>query len=260
MSSKLSSLNQAMMQYHPNWLLRLLKFKFKERNNYEFKWGSFTPRSSGLELQILQFSEDEVEDGRPWSLSFMLFKGRFFLNFPFKIKGFEEKPEEYGQHSIRTWGFSWRWFDPDMYASTIHFSWRHHTKYVELPWSFVHVQSTTLMNDGTWRPHLHYTASEAMQIIFEHNTATETYPYHYLLPSGDVQHCMATIHIEEREWRRRGWKKYPWFNLVRRTVEVRFDEPVGKGKGGGCIACSTELLIDQTPRDALKQMERTRRF
>lgn len=87
----------------------------------------------------------------------------------------------------------------------------------------------------------------------------ETYPYRYTLAAGTVQAVNATIQVEEREWRWMGL----WPRRVQRYIDVVFDDEVGERAGtwkGGTIGCGWDLLPGETALQALRRMERDRKF
>lgn len=87
----------------------------------------------------------------------------------------------------------------------------------------------------------------------------EEHTYRYRCDSGDVQEVKATIQVEEREWRLLGL----WPRKVSRYINVDFDAEVGEARGswkGGTTGCGWDMLTDETPQQALRRMERDRRF
>lgn len=87
----------------------------------------------------------------------------------------------------------------------------------------------------------------------------EQHPYRYVLRSGEVQDRIATIKPERRLWTR------PWLPHKResRYINIDFNDEVGEGTGswkGGVMGCSADMLPGDTPVDALRRMERERRF
>lgn len=153
------------------------------------------------------------------------------------------------------WSFPWPWAVPDDYQCSgptygfcffedgLHLSWgkRHGKrddpfKIIGMPWRWHHQKDS------------HKKLSEP-----------ETHPYTYTLRSGEVQHRNATIQAETRTWLR------PWlpYKRVHRSIDIEFDGEVGERTGswkGGCIGCSYELLGGEAPVDALRRMERERKF
>lgn len=69
--------------------------------------------------------------------------------------------------------------------------------------------------------------------------------------------------VEEREWRPKWLTWTKAFKYVKRYIEVKFSEEVGKEKGswkGGCTGCSYNLLPGETPEECIIRMEQERKF
>lgn len=152
-------------------------------------------------------------------------------------------------------GFPWKWVVPDegqcsgpRYGFAFHGDalWLHFGKMTgrsrgpkryrvwDMPWA--------------WRHRQHEVLGEP-----------EQHPYRYVLRSGEIQDRIATIKPERRLWTR------PWLPHKResRCINIDFNNEVGEGAGswkGGVMSCSAELLPDDKPVDALRRMERERRF
>lgn len=108
------------------------------------------------------------------------------------------------------------------------------TKGIYMPWA--------------WKHRLHEVLSEP-----------EAYPYEYVLRSGEVQRRTATIRAERRMWTR-WWLPH---KRVSNSIDVTFSDEVGERSGswkGGCIGCSFQMLAGETPLQALRRMELTRKF
>lgn len=89
---------------------------------------------------------------------------------------------------------------------------------------------------------------------------SKTFPYRYVLRSGEVQERQATVHVERRIWRR---KCLPFLRRICTSIEVRFNAEVGEKTGswkGGCTGCGQDLWPDETPEECLRRMERDQRF
>lgn len=87
----------------------------------------------------------------------------------------------------------------------------------------------------------------------------ETHPYKYWLKSGECQVREATIRMESRRWTR-PW--LPW-ERVNTYIDVTFNDEVGERSGswkGGVLGCSFDMVPNESPVDALRRMESTRRF
>lgn len=138
-------------------------------------------------------------------------------------------------------------------------------KLYDFPWNYYWIRTSCLRKDGTWE---HETKKDRNKNFWDTDKWNdilfkETYPYQYITKNGEVQNCLATIKVEEREWR---WKCFKWLKLtrkVRRDIEVEFSEEMGERKGsykGGVLGTNYEMKKGETPYDTLKRMERERKF
>lgn len=145
----------------------------------------------------------------------------------------------------------------------LHWHWGTKTRVYWYPWSWDHYRTAILRPDGSiwkdfWKPTL-----DGRGVIPE--TLKERHPYRYLLddPEGTVQRCTATVNGREMEWRLRCAKWLPWPRLIRRTIDVEFSEEMGSGRGswkGGVLGTGAEWRRGESMRQALRRMERERRF
>jgi len=91
----------------------------------------------------------------------------------------------------------------------------------------------------------------------------ETYPYRYTLKSGKIQDRIATVYVEEREWRWRWFQKLAWPRKIHRSINVDFSDEVGERSGswkGGTIGCGYDLMPEESAEDCLRRMELERKF
>ena len=91
----------------------------------------------------------------------------------------------------------------------------------------------------------------------------EYHPYRYVLKNGTVQDRDATIYGDEREWRWKWFTWLPWPNKISRCISVEFSDEVGERTGswkGGTIGCDYEWRHDETMLQALRRMEKERKF
>jgi len=182
---------------------------------------------SGLQAQI-EFPSDWHENRRGWvRLGFGLFS--LCVSFP------------------------WKWVVPDNYqcsGPTYGFQF-----YSDLLW-IRYGKSNGTRNDPSKTFYMPWAWT-----FREHKVLTEpeTHPYTYILKSGEVQTRTATITEETRLWDR-------WWIPNRqfiRSIDVTFNDEVGERSGswkGGCMGCSYPMQPGETPIDALRRMERERKF
>lgn len=127
------------------------------------------------------------------------------------------------------------------------------------PWSLVHVRHEVQRPDGSWVPHV-----GAWEKAKEPDGRwVETYPYRYTLKSGKIQDRIATVYVEEREWRWRWFQKLAWPRKIHRSINVDFSDEVGERSGswkGGTIGCGYDLMPEESAEDCLRRMELERKF
>lgn len=185
----------------------------------------------------------------------------------FKIPVRRYKAKEFGGFGP-SWGFSF-------FEKSIHLNWGEKCKIIDMPWaSGTCVRSSNLLRDGTWAHEdprykaikdmeKRWAVREAHQQFVKANEWQETYPYRYVLRSGEVQDRSATVKVEEREWRQHWLKWTRLFANVQRTISVDFSDEVGERSGswkGGCTGCGYELKPGETPEQCLRRMEAERKF
>jgi hypothetical protein len=207
-------------------------------------WIEFHPKFShfALELDIAGYF-----DNRP-SLHICLGWGNLFINFPIKTKYNECDPPSYGVY------FS---------ESAIVFKYGKKSKFVYMPWSWEWVRTSALKKDNTWENETRGNRKDFWQNKWHDVLFIQMLPYKYVLNNGSVQERIATIKVEEREWRWKccTWLKYP--RLIRRAIQVDFNGEVGEGSGswkGGTVGCSYDMLKGESPEQCLRRMEKDRRF
>lgn len=191
----------------------------------------------------------------------------------------------------------WNWFvklfyvkpnyDRDMWHSfgfcysdsALHLRWGKKVKIIWMPWDWgSNIRNEVMTPEGKL-----VMASDAMEGVarkalrkagvkgeplwnlkIPDNRMIETAPYKYTLKNGTVQERVATIHVNEREWR---WRIFHPYAIgpkrVSRCISVEFSDEVGERTGswkGGTIGCGFEMLPGETPLMTLKRMENTRKF
>lgn len=203
--------------------------------------------------------------------------GHVYLTLPIRFRG----KKEMGTFGP-SWGGSWAFND------AIHFHWGERCKIIYMPWTWEWVRTSYLAHDGTtwfteyaaswmargapvgewwvqgWRRlDEHRAKYDATMVKLDGIKWRRDFAYTYTLRSGEVQKRVATVTVEEREWRRR-WTY--WFKLgakVRRTIAVEFDQEVGERSGtwkGGVLGCGYEMRPGESAEDCLRRMERERKL
>ena len=138
------------------------------------------------------------------------------------------------------------------------------TKLFDLPWALTWIRTSALRKDGNWEHDIKGSSKNFWDdniwgdILFK-----ETYPYKYIKKDGTEQNTLATIKVEEREWR---WKWFKWLKItqkIRREIDIQFSNEIGERVGsykGGVLGTGYEMKKNETPYETLKRMENERRF
>lgn len=86
-----------------------------------------------------------------------------------------------------------------------------------------------------------------------------TFPYTYVLKSGEVQNRTATVEEKIAYY----WRPWIPFSKYWRYADIDFNDEVGERSGswkGGTIGCSYTIEKGETPEQCLRRMERERKF
>jgi len=157
-----------------------------------------------------------------------------------------------------------------------------------MPWDWVWVRTSILKKDGTWQDDTKKNRFDFYSKEWEEQVWKEEYPFTYILKKGTVQERIATVKVEEREWR---WKILYWLpfpKMVRKTIDIDFSYggafereilfekkgfpiknldkytgEVGERTGswkGGTLGCGYTMLPGETPLQTLRRMEKERTF
>ena len=186
-------------------------------------------------------------DERPM-LHILLGWGQLFIHLPFHTGIDECEPPRYGFY----WFGSALWLCCGKKVYAFH-----------APWSWDWVRTSYLTKDGKW---IHETKGNYLSCynsVWEPVLWLEKYPYRYILKNGTIQNVIATVKVEEREWRRKFLRLTRLFNKVSRDIAVNFSGEVGERTGswkGGCTGCGYEILPGEKPLDTLRRMEKERKF
>ncbi len=134
---------------------------------------------------------------------------------------------------------------------------------ISMPWSYSWVRTSALKKDGEWENETKGARKDFYKDSWNDILWIEKYPYTYKLKSGEIQERIATVGVEEREWRMHWFQWLPLLRKIRKTINVKFDGEVGEDTGswkGGTTGCGYELLPDETPEQCLRRMEKERIF
>lgn len=233
-------------------ILGLRKDKERGRTFWKNDWMEFHPRFSKINFRV---SPSSYFDNRAYVV-FSLGWGQFYIHIPF-IRSKREEDCEYPQYGFYFYGEG-QWF-PD----TLVICKGEKNKHIYLPWSYDWVRTSLMLKDGTWEHETKGNRKSFYSDEWKEKRWVQTHPYKYTLANGKVQERLATIQVDEREWRPIWFKWTSLFKMVRTSIDIEFNDEVGERSGswkGGTMGCSYNLLKEETPYDCLKRMERERKF
>ena len=232
-------------------VLRMLGVTRVNRDSIDFKQGYFAP-TFGFDIVL---NRGGYFDSR-LSITLCLGWGRFNVKLPFKTKlkeGCDLPRYGISIHGNTFWIYIGGKYDERIgqVQGKDSLSWY-------LP--FFHYEF-----DGHWivdKNDKYVLISKGMQSWDFRKTYAklETYPYPYILRSGEVQERIATVSQEKRKWHR---KWFPFLTSESVSIDVQFDGEVGERAGswkGGTIGCGYEMLPNETMYDTLKRMHSERKF
>jgi hypothetical protein len=181
-------------------------------------------------------------------LDFSFGWGQFFIDLPIYTKYNECDPPRYGFY---------------YYESAIWLCLGRKTKKISMPYEYTWVRTSNLKKDGEWEHETPGQSKNFYEDKWDGILWKETYPYTYVLKSGEVQHRRATLRVEEREWRQKWLKWAHLFSKKRKSINVDFDGEVGERTGswkGGCTGCGYTMNYGELPEQTLRRMEKDRKF
>jgi hypothetical protein len=255
-----------------NALARAIGFVYFERNpargwygwELRFRWLDVAP-AWGIGLSVANFGDEHG-----WNIHVTALAVSIYLRLPLP------KREPKGE-MLDKWGFDWKW-GREWGWGDLFLDWGSRSKIVHMPWHPTWVRTSLLLADGTWIhetrmrregfPNYPVVKGERRPFWTWHDVKrqfawSETYPYRYVLRSGEVQDRQATVRVEEREWRPWCLLWLPLAGWRQRVIDISFDKEVGERSGswkGGVMGCGFELRPQEMPREALARMERTQKL
>lgn len=208
---------------------------------------------------LLALSLDKFSDPAHWSLHFAVLGLSVYITLPFPVR---KETEDI----LDRWGFS-------IYREeAMHLEWGpKRKKILWYPWKRQRRNEWHRGVDGAWfiREKTGYKTPHPWTPWYEDpKVLLQKLEYRYVLDSGEVQVRTATIAETRSEWAwgclRKTKINWPWpLMKVSRYIEVHFSDEVGERSGswkGGCIGCGYQVLDGETPEQALRRMERERKF
>lgn len=217
------------------------------------KWGPFT---WGPWTKTFSIKFDSGDDEYPGNTVRLIGFGQVLqLALPQILKPAEcgEFPREYGitlSDMGNGYDFMQLHFGPQTHDSTTTRKWCKH-----LPWKMWNCFRHSLYDAG---------GSHVMDCGKDWNgffkTRDNCAKMHFQFLDYDEQKIIATCHIEEREWSRGEglfkWLKWFYPNMIRRVLEMSFNEETGTEKGswkGGTIGTSIDMISGDTAESAFRR-------
>jgi hypothetical protein len=223
-----------------------------------------------------------------WSLIWILFiffgYGQIYMDLPIRSGIDDSEPPEYGFYFYG---------EEKVFFTSFWLCLGEKKKCFYMPWDLDWVRTSILLKDETWEHDTYKNRKKKIYKDFykdewQNVIWKESYPYTYTLKSGKVQHRIAELKIEEREWRWRALKWFPIIRKKRKIIDVKFSyggpfkrfviiekqgfkipnskeetgevgERTGEWKGG-TTGCGYQMLPNETPLETLRRMEKERKF
>lgn len=192
--------------------------------------------------------------------------GKIFIYLPIYTRHFECDPPRYGFYFYGEGTIDSFWICKGRKTKCIYMPWAYdwvRTSALVKPSSVFTKSGAVKYNENEWIHETNKNRHSFYEDKWKGVLWSETYPYKYVLKSGQVQNILATVKVEEREWRPRWFKWTSLFKRVRKTIAVEFSSEVGEETGswkGGTVGCGYNMLPDETPEETLRRMERERKF
>ena len=223
-----------------------------------------------------------------WSLIWIPFMflgyGQIYMHLP-KYSGIDEcEPPEYGFY-----------FYGDQYTYFFDSFWLclgEKKKCYNMPWQWDWVRTSVMLKNGSWEHDTYKQRKKGIRKDFYQDKWkglkwVDSYPYTYILKNGKIQNRIATIEIEEMEWRFRTLKWFPLIKKKKKYIDVKFsfggpferfviiEKPgnirknsqetgeIGERAGtykGGITGCSYQIQKNETALQTLRRMEKERKF
>ena len=257
------------------------KFKDGKTTEYRFNWGSFYTGWHKVECCLNRAWGEDCDDGSYDCLVLSIGWGCLYIHIPSKY----ERTSEHNWESP-SYGFYFTNYNGGgKHFDALWICRGFKNTVIEMPWSLKWYRSSYLLNNYKWYHEFHgdrkrwlkknkgkspadYNHKVSIPRWDNPDTWQDIFNYTYVLKDGTVQSRLATVCIEEREWRRKWLMWCPLFNHTKRTLEIDFDDEVGEETGtwkGGVMGCGYEMKrkalgVWETPEECLRRMERERKF
>lgn len=178
-------------------------------------------------------------------------KGRLYIQFIYLSLFLYLSPSSNYPKSEMNYGFSYYTCSPSIF---LYYGKKY--KIVNMPWIHVWIRTSVLLKDNTWIHDTMKDRKEFWKPEWVEQFYSETHNYTYI-SDDNSPNVVATITVQEIEWRRK-WSK--WVKIlpkINKYIEVEFSTGIGgRSIDGGVMGKSWEMLKNETPIQALRRMER----
>lgn len=220
-----------------------------KKRTFRNNWIEFT---TGFKMPRFMVSPASYFDERAM-ISICIGWGQLYIHLPIK-SGIDDC--EYPEYGFYFYGEG-KIFDSFWWC------WNRKKYCFNMPWRWDWVRTSNLRKDGAWEHEKPGQRKDFYKDQWKGIIWSESYPYTYILKNGTVQNRIATIKVEEMEWRWKSFKRMTFPRLIRKSINIDFDHEVGERTGswkGGTMGCSYTLLSKETPLQCLRRMEKERKF
>lgn len=232
---------------------RIFRLFTRNKKSYESKdWINFYTGWTGIRFT---FGPASYFDNR-WHITFSLGWGTFYIHLPIYSKWDECSPPDYGFYYYeKCFWICLGGKGNENGGSKI--------KCIHLPYDHIWVRTSNLKKDGTWEHETKGNRKEFYDKKWDGILWKESFHFTYVLKNGTVQNRIATLRVEEREWRQRWLKWTKAFATISKTINIDFNDEVGERTGswkGGTTGCSYNMKHGELPEQTLRRMEKERKF
>lgn len=182
--------------------------------------------------------------------------GKLFIHLP--------RGNKYEWDFAHNYGFTFTDINSDGWQQ-IHWHWGRKTWVWDMPWVLQHHSTSYMMQNGKWETEMKGARiPDRWEESFKDRLMQHSFPYTYILKSGEKQHRIARVQYVVRRFRRKWLPFTASFGQVNNTLDIEFNEEIGEAAGrswkGGVTGCSFRVLPKEGIEQALRRMEQTKRF
>lgn len=227
-------------------LLKIRKVKSEDgKIEYKNKYFTFYPKFENFKITYSPYS---YFDPRP-EIVICLGWGQLFIHLPFWLK--KDKSDE----------CDWPQYGVYYFMNQMWFWWGCKKKVIDMPWIYKWHRTSLLLKDETWIHEWNGSRiKDRYSKEFKEKLWSKRYYYKNTMKNGETEETTATVKVEEREWR---MKWFPFIKRVVKSIDVKFDDELGFGKGswkGGTVGVGYNMKRHETPLDTLLRMSEERRI